>query len=310
MANTVSNLEALSTRTGFNAAVRYIQKTIGILEALGPDRNLGDILYDWADEELSGPRRALILRMLLLDKLGYRAVSVNLAPVVADPPSLAEEFSRWKAVDLVAVYHHPDAGPLAANPKNREALGRLGPLGKRELLVIYAGYVGAPAGALADALCEKAALLAIALFQGDKPDIPAGLYRGKGVSTGLTKKRTPGAASSGAAEPVRMTPRYSVAVTNELFHNGNVEAWKRIIESYHAKYPGLRVYIYYEGERILDINTLFKWGKVKHGSSIQFAIAGSGITDVAKLRRYLAQGASRGFEVFLRGSIHHVLALF
>jgi hypothetical protein len=89
-----------------------------------------------------------------------------------------------------------------------------------------------------------------------------------------------------------------------------VEAWKRIIASYNAKYPELRVYIYYEGERILDINALFSWGKVKHGSSIQFSVAGNGIKDVAKLQRYLIQGASHQFEAFLRGPVSAVLKLF
>jgi hypothetical protein len=89
-----------------------------------------------------------------------------------------------------------------------------------------------------------------------------------------------------------------------------VEAWKRIVASYCAKYPALQVYIYYEGERILDINSLFKWGKVKHGSSIQFAVAGNDIKDVAKLQRYLVQGASHQFEAFLHGPVNNVLKLF
>jgi hypothetical protein len=117
-------------------------------------------------------------------------------------------------------------------------------------------------------------------------------------------------ASFEVMRPVEMTPRYSVAVRNELFHNGNVEAWKRIIASYTAKYPDLQVYIYYEGERILDINALFTWGKVRHGSTVQFAVVGNGIRDVAKLQRYLAQGASPHFEAFLRGPVIAALKLF
>jgi len=116
------------------------------------------------------------------------------------------------------------------------------------------------------------------------------------------------AAPSGA--PKRMTPMYSIPVTNELFHNGNVEAWKKIIQSYTTKYPGLEVYVFYEGERIHDINTLFKWGKVKHGSAIMIAVAGDNITDVAKLQRYLKQGASHMFEAFLKGQVGAVLNLF
>jgi hypothetical protein len=116
------------------------------------------------------------------------------------------------------------------------------------------------------------------------------------------------AAPSGA--PKRMTPMYSIPVTNELFHNGNVEAWKKIIQSYTTKYPGLEVYVFYEGERIHDINTLFKWGKVKHGSAIMIAVAGDNIQDVAKLQRYLKQGASHMFEAFLKGQVGAILNLF
>ena len=119
---------------------------------------------------------------------------------------------------------------------------------------------------------------------------------------------TPPAAPSGA--PKRMTPMYSIPVTNELFHNGNVEAWKKIIQSYTTKYPGLDVYVFYEGERIHDINTLFKWGKVKHGSAIMIAVAGDDIRDVAKLQRYLKQGASHMFEAFLKAQVGAILNLF
>jgi hypothetical protein len=124
----------------------------------------------------------------------------------------------------------------------------------------------------------------------------------------------PAQAVQPASEPSRtakrMTPFYSVPVTNELFHNGNVEAWKKIIQSYQAKYPGLDVYIFYDGERIHDIHALFKWGKVKHGSTILFAVAGEDIRDVAKLQRYLRQGASPRFEDFLRFPVNTVLKLF
>jgi hypothetical protein len=118
-------------------------------------------------------------------------------------------------------------------------------------------------------------------------------------------------AAEQAVKPgARMTPMYSVLVTNELFHNGNVEAWKRIIESYKDKHPDLEVLVYYDQERITNLNALFKWGKVKHGSTIQFAIAGEKISDVAKLQRYLSQGASHMFEAFLKGPVNSVMALF
>jgi len=120
----------------------------------------------------------------------------------------------------------------------------------------------------------------------------------------------PAAAPAEQTGAKRMTPFYSVPVTNELFHNGNVEAWKKIIQSYTTKYPGSDVYVFYDGERIHDIHALFKWGKVKHGSTILFAVTGENIQDVAKLQRYLRQGASPRFEDFLKFPVNTVLKLF
>jgi len=363
MSKESTNLEVLSTRAGFNSAVRHMNKTIEIAGTLGANANLGDLLYERGDENLSGERGALLLRMLLVDKLGYKAVSSNLGAVTGDLPALAEEFEKWKGVDLVAAYHHPDLGLLIANPKVAEELANFGMLRKRELLVIYAGKGGAPV----DEHCQKAAELAIALFEGAKVKVPQELLKGNFTVKKLKKaeeeeaprkakaakapkakagraakapkakaprgRAAPAVAAAPAAPPpkesvrvappvvtaaapaiskgpVRMTPMYSVVVSNELFHNGNVEAWKRIIASYTNKYPGLQVFIYYDGERILDINTLFKWGKVKHGSAIMFAVSGNEIKDVAKLQRYLVQGASSQFEAFLHGPVNNVLRLF
>ncbi|MCW8965299.1 MAG: hypothetical protein OQK82_01230, partial [Candidatus Pacearchaeota archaeon] len=112
------------------------------------------------------------------------------------------------------------------------------------------------------------------------------------------------------SKPMRMTPMYGIVVTNELFHNGNVEAWKKIIASYEHAHDGLKVFVFYDGERINDINTLFKWGKVKRGTAIMISVAGDNITNVAKLKRYLMQGASHRFEDFLHGPPNQLMKLF
>ena len=350
MSKETMNLEVLSTRAGFNSAVKHMNKAIEIAGAL-TNANLGDQLYELGDEDLSGERGALLLRMLLADKLGYKTVSANLDSVTSDLPALAKEFEKWKGVDLVAAYHHPDLGLIIANPKIAEELANFGMLRKRELLVIYAGK----GSALADDACQKAAELAVNVFEGNKVKAPPEILKGSFAAKKLKKveapakaARAPKAAKAGkpgkgkaqvrgrtsaavpapvketrvappavtaaapaiSKGPVRMTPMYSVVVSNELFHNGNVEAWKRIVASFKNKYPALEVYIYYDGERILDINSLFKWGKVKHGSAIQFAVSGNDIKDVAKLQRYLVQGASHMFEAFLHGPVNTVLKLF
>ena len=331
------NLDVLSTRSGFNSAVRHIKKTLEI--AAGTD-NLGSIIQNIDDEEMTSSRISLLLRMLLVDKLGYKTASANLSATVDDLCALADEFEKWNGIDLIAAYHHPELGLLIANPKIEKELADFGQLRKRELLVMYAGLQGKET----DDNCQKAASLALKLFEGAKVTIPPAFLNGqftvkktdkpkKAVESELivnerpadghikakpaakektqTKSAAPEVSTApSAVGPAKMTPRYAVVVRNELFHNGNVEAWKRIIASYKAKHTSLEVYIYYEGERILDINSLFKWGKVKHGSAIEFAVAGHEIKDVAKLQRYLAQGASNMFEAFLRGPVSSVLKLF
>jgi hypothetical protein len=116
--------------------------------------------------------------------------------------------------------------------------------------------------------------------------------------------------SEAAITSKNKTPKYSIQVSNELFHNGNVEAWKKIIESFKTKFDDLDVAIFHEGELINDINTLFKWGKVKHGSLIFFQVIGENIRGVSKLQKYLYEGASPRFEQFLRIGVGKVLNLF
>jgi hypothetical protein len=109
---------------------------------------------------------------------------------------------------------------------------------------------------------------------------------------------------------VRMTPKYSVQVSNELFHLGNVEAWKNIVESYETRHPGLKVHIFHDGQKVNNMNALFKWGKVKHGDVIVFSVAGEDIKGVAKLQRYLYEGASIRFEKYIKKDVNKILELF
>jgi len=142
MAQFAGSLDVLSTRVGFNTAVRHIKKTLSIIDILSENKNLADILEATEGEDLTNEQRPIVLRMLLADKMGYKTASINLANVIEDSSVLADEFSRWKAVDLVIAYYHPDKGILMANPKRKESLASLGPLKKHELLVVFAGKMG------------------------------------------------------------------------------------------------------------------------------------------------------------------------
>jgi len=291
-----------------------------------------------------------VVSMVLSEKFKYTSVSANLMGIAPDLAAIPEALGTWNGVDLVLLYYHPDLGALAVNPKNPKAMSTIDRLNRSELLVVYAGRFAKEGDAALQAAAAQAVVdICSGREPKVKPEFLSGecAYKAprskdeaKKEKAAPKAKAAPDAAQkrgkkAAAAAPVvvaapppapapkaavqaeraikpgaRMTPMYSVVVSNELFHNGNVEAWKRIIQSYNAKHPDLEVLVYYDGERITNLNALFKWGKVKHGSTIQFAIAGEEISDVAKLQRYLVQGASRMYEAFLKGPVNSVMALF
>ena len=335
--------DGLSTRDGFNRSLTHFKTVGGMVAEIERGRNLADVLVERLSEKAINPDQVLpMLNALLVDRYHYTVGSHNLSENADSLVRLSAETSGWRAMDLVVAYFHPELGVMAINPKNGAHWEAAGGLKRNELITVYAGTPGA--AGKADLLRAGIEAL-IALVEGSRVKAPAafrkGRYAWRKPSRHAVEAREPARApkpaarksstASPAAAPAvpvasaapapaaalaptaagrRMTPMYSIPVTNELFHNGNVEAWKKIIQSYTTRYPGLEVYVFYEGERIHDINTLFKWGKVKHGSAILIAVAGADIRDVAKLQRYLKQGASQMFEAFLKAPVNAVLNLF
>ena len=353
--------ERFCNRDGFNRSLGHFQAVSALIDDFEDYYNLADILNSLsADREIEQGQLSPILYALLADKYGYISESHNMKATIEDFEDIRKEIARWKAVDIVIAYHHPELGFTVINPKNKEQWSVVQSIKKNELIILYAGaFQDDPDKSLA-----KAALSACAkLLEGAKVKPSEKLLKGKykfqeyvfdeeeeeddepeqtatassrsGIAPPQSKRADVKASETGgtaeeeeteapvaAAPPPkpqpaaalsgnrRMTPMYAVPVTNELFHNGNVEAWKKIIQSYELKYPGTEVLVFYEGERIHDINTLFKWGKVKHGSTIMFAVVGEEMSDVAKLQRYFKQGASIQFEAFLKAPVNTVLELF
>ncbi|HUW69871.1 MAG TPA: hypothetical protein VMX33_06525 [bacterium] len=338
--------ESLASKESFNASVRHVKATVSLSERVSNGENLADILNAMIDDKsINADEVQPLVSMLLIDKFHYYTSSKNLASTANDLMGVHESVKGWNAYDIVILYYHPDVGVMAINPKNKFHVSRIDRMNKSELLVVYAGAFGKPVD---EVLAARLAESLMGLYEGRKVKEAAALLKGscayrpaaepkvekpakapraaakpttpKAKGKASAKSATGKAAVASAAplaKPVvapktgsRMTPMYGVNVTNELFHNGNVEAWKRIIDSFKVKHPDLDVLVYYDGERIVNLNALFKWGKVKHGSVIQFAVAGENICDVAKLQRYLSQGASPMFEAFLRGPVNGVLSLF
>ncbi|MDA3948025.1 MAG: hypothetical protein PF508_02265 [Spirochaeta sp.] len=311
----VGNLDVLSRKAGFNTALRHFRATTSFLKPVESGVNLADLLTE-ALENGTVTRTQLrpIVSALLPDKYGYHARSHNVEAMIETPEQIIEVLSAWTALQIVIAYEHPQAGLFIINPMNPESWEPALPILKDELLVVYVGSV--PGAEISTASLEKAGEDVHAVLAGEKPRGRKEYVLPEGTAAPAPRKpapKQPTASTAAAAASTgkrRITPRYSVVVTNELFHNGNVEAWKRIIASFRSSYPDLEVLIWYDNERINDINALFKWGKVKHGTPIMFSVAGTEIKDVSKLQRYLFEGASPRFEMFLKGGIDQPLELF
>ena len=319
---TKNNYYSLARREDVNIAVHYILAINDIVDECSETKNIADIISEMIEEKrLKSEEVKPILSSLLLDKWKYKAFSTNLSQIPKNPDSFIEKINRWVGIDIVLGYEHPELGFLAVNPKNPSSKTVLETLKKNELLTIYAGLQDN--GEVSEKLANATFKTIISLIENGKANPPKEILTGKfkyiekkspklpkTQKTKTTKIKENTSVSATPKGQLKMSNLVSVVVSNELFHNGNVEAWKRIIASYCAKYQNAKVVIFYEGEHIADINTLFKWGKVKHGSSIQFAVISDIHKDLSKLSKYLKEGASPRFEAFLHGTPNSVLALF
>lgn len=297
-------LNLLSSRTGYNSALGHFRSVNGIAAQILRGEHFSDIVNNMLNEgALTRPQVQSILSALLVDKFKYAYSAHNIYQTVEEGSAISEVLSMWTNLQIVFAYHDPQTDIAIINPGDLNQLKGVLPLVKDELLVMYVGANSTLNSVqLQDVLRNVEAVL-----YGKKVETEPAYVSTRKASR--PKSKPVDVRKVDAGQNHRTTPRYSVLVTNELFHNGNVEAWKKIIDSYRVKNPDLDVLIWYENERINDLNTLFKWGKVKHGTPIVFSVAGEKIRGVAKLQRYLFEGASPRFEVFLQG-VGRVLDLF
>ncbi len=343
--------EAFATRKSFNRNLTHFKGANALIADLESGKNFADAVNSFLGQgEMEGQQILPLVRALLVEKYSYQFFSLNIKATVSDTNTFASEFQTWTSLDLVFVYFHPESGVVLVNPKNPEHWKVLPEMKRNELLMVYLGL--GTKGDVNDKAFKNIFSVTesriLTLLAGEKlGKLPASLANGKFVFKAPKVVKAPSAkvaprkaqrgsvvtqAKPGRAQaqvvavapqPVQVapspiggktvvSPKIPIQVTNELFHNGNVEAWKRIIQSYTSKYPQCRVNIYYDGELIHDINSLFKWGKVKHGTSILVSLATTDekLLDLSKLRKYLLEGASPRFEFFLKGAPGTTLDLF
>ena len=346
--NLETQYDGLSSREGFNTSLRHFKSVMGLVKDFESSVNLADLIEEGiSTKSIQQEQIKPIVNSLLVDKYNYHYLSYNMKATIDKFDEISGEVGKWTKVDIVIAYYSPELGLTLLNPKNPSHWESIRVLKKNEFLTLYGGAFNATDS---KKIYTEAIEKMIVLLEGKTVKTPAGFTGGSfklkkpsraaepkpvqqqkrqprraaGRAVSSVKKYEPENAAQQGPQPApqaaaatgsaptgkRMTPFYGIPVTNELFHNGNVEAWKKIIESFEQYHQGLKVFVFYDGERINDLNTLFKWGKVKRGTTIMVAVAGDDIRDVAKLQKYLRQGASHLFEAFLKGHPNKVLALF
>lgn len=297
---------SLATKSKFNKSLNHFYAVNDVVDGVENGQNLADILEKELDEDNLIHEQVLpIVGSVIKDKFNYSYDSFNIPVTVTDFNKIIEETSKWTAIDILIVYYNPNAEIYLINPKNAEHWEKAGELTMDQLAVIYAKYIKSENN---KKLSDEAIKAIEEMLAGKDVFINQEFIDHTVTQKKAVRKELPAAKELSGKK--RLTPKYSVLVTNELFHNGNVEAWKKIIESFKASHPDLEVAIFYDNELINDINSLFKWGKVKSKSMIYFQVSGENIRSVSKLQKYLFEGASQRFEQFLKLGVGKVLKLF
>ncbi len=307
-----STFYALGSKVSFNKALKHFFTVSEVVDGVETKENLADMLNLQLDEEEIMPDQVLpIVGAVIKDKFKYTYEAFDIPVTISDFTKIADVTSKWTALDLVIVYFNPNGSVFVINPKNENHWNKVRELSSDHLIVIYTKYLKSEEGnekIEKESIKQMESLLVGKDVLTNKDFIDTAFKpKAKPVQPVQTPQQVAAVAAGGSR---RSTPKYSVQVTNELFHNGNVESWKKIIESFKLSHPGLDVIVYYEGELINDLNSLFKWGKVKHHGLIFFQVVGENIKDVSKLQKYLFEGASSRFEQFLHGAVGSVLNLF
>ncbi|HOF12789.1 MAG TPA: hypothetical protein PLN01_00520 [Spirochaetota bacterium] len=296
---------SLATKTNFNKALNHFYGVNDVVDEIESGRNFADAVNVMlAEGDLTVDQVLPMIGAIIKDKYQYSYDSYNVPVTINDFSKIVEETSKWTALDIILVYFTVNSEPFLINPKNMIHWERVRDIVRDQLMVIYVKKKKEP-----NPKVENDAINAIEEMMAGKDVFINKEFIDETVAVREAKKQI-APAEAAAAGKKNMTPKYAVTVTNELFHNGNVEAWKRIIESFKVSHPDLDVLIFHEGEKINDINSLFKWGKVKHGDPILFQVVGENIRNVSKLQKYLFEGASPRFEQFLKIAVGKVLNLF
>ncbi|MCB1172069.1 MAG: hypothetical protein KDK39_00815 [Leptospiraceae bacterium] len=292
-------LSYMGNRSSFNRTLRHIVSVTSMVEAVSKGANLADIMFEMIQAgSMEREQVSPVVSAICLNKFDMPFVAWNVEQHITDFSAIQSTAQEWNALQFIMVYHQPNVGTVPINPANPEHWEAVHDLKQHELLVVYCHHTKNKSD-----IAKQGCAAMLSLLRQESPQVAPDFKA-------ATPTAAPAAAPKKTGGKRNLTPKYSVQVTNELFHNGNVEAWKNIIESYEDRNTDCDVLVYHEGELIQDLNSLFKWGKVKHGGLIFFQISGLNIKGVSRLQKYLHEGASPRFEAFLKHDVNKVLNLF
>ncbi|MDH5680771.1 MAG: hypothetical protein OEZ36_04225 [Spirochaetota bacterium] len=303
--------EIFSSRMGYNLSLRHFKKVNSFLSRLG-DENLADLVnHSESAGELVKDQIMPMVHALLAEKYGYYYMSRNLRVEYSDFRSLVKELKGWHNVDAVLSYHHEHLGDMIMNPKVLSHFDRVKRLEKHELVVVYIKlYEPGPE----ENPQKQAAENIFRLLDGQAIEIPS-YFRKSPASKGVIESRSlPQKASQPTVQvkstPRQSSPRYSVQISNDLLHEGNVESLKTIIESYEESFPGSKVSIYHNEEELVSFDSLFRSASLIHGDVLDFVVTGKTISKLSKLKRYLELCVSPEYSRIPRQTGSQTLTLF
>jgi hypothetical protein len=308
-----NKLNLLSSRAGFNLALGHFKMALGFSDDVSEGYNLADAINEsLGNQEINENQILPIINILLVEKFGFSYRSHNLKKSIGNVTKIADTLAGWNRCQFVFLVWDSDGKVDLINPANEKQWKNLS-LNMGELSVVFSGPASGSdidKKTLDSSIDDFFKILYGANIKGKKAYSDSEKAQKKPASIPEQVETFASVEPSTPPAGHRISTKYGITVTNELFHNGNVEAWKKIIESYKGAHPDCDVLLWYDGEKINDINALFKWGKVKRGNPIMFSVAGADIKNVAKLKKYLFEGASSRFEAFLDGPVGAVLDLF
>ena len=339
MQTKMNNRLNLFSLSGFNDSVNYLQTAIMIHKYLIAGCNFSDII-NALGSKVGSEHIPYLIKIFLVEKLQYKFVSFNLKREVADFSYLRKRLVNYNQVNSNIIYYNTLLGYKCLNPlrdkdwdgltMENDSLVTLFATTKKELQDFLGRYftkvedifIGAIELEDIQALIGEVSI--IKSLKVAKEEILS-----KNIKMVPVTKQKQQVSSEESnkfitlektiekkkkvkkkSKDLKMTPKYSIQVTNELFHNGNVEAWKNIIQSYSIIYPDIEVLVFHQGAKVVNLNSLFKWGKVKNGDIILFCLVGENFQSIAKLQRYLFEGASNRFNRYLKKDINKPLELF